>query len=336
MNGDGIFDVTDALYILQGLAGQRPLSALSNTDANGDGVTSVADVVFLARAAAGLVPFLDAVQTQPVSPDSDCLLQVMAQLTFPPNGPSPNRTTAFFLLSYPERADFISLSVTSDQPGRQLDNTSTVFRTSLDAAAVASNNSGGGGGGTYNFRLSLYTPIDRQLDGIGVTVLVVSSDDNQRSSAERVATFQRTRSSVFVGDSQLVPQIENLQLSELAEGTSLSVGDSNGFSPFTVFNNSVRSDYCALNGSVVILELPENTLPGEVVYNISAFDSLFPSTNELFTSSDSLPQFNVTPSGGVVLEEGLDLERRSMYAFSVSVSSLTAGYEIGTDRKSVV
>lgn len=324
INVDGDFNILDAVWVSRELISGGPPSNLILYDANKDGVVSVADAIFLSRISAGLLPFLDTASMTSVAPGTNCRLDVTVDLVYNDNGPFSSNTFVFVILSYPDASGLISLSQPDfGGPGDDLDRASTIFETyplMLD-------------GSTYS--LSLFTAIDQQLYDVGLSVVFLTSDHLGQTSSDRFASFFRQRGSVFVNMSSLVPQLKEIDVLSQRDSNigidGADIGDEVGFSPFDVFTNPTRSDYCLFDGSLIEHVVREDQVVGEVFYNISALDSNFPSTNEQYTVTTVTPNgpFNLSLSGGLALSAPLDYEVASQYTLIVQAVSVGGGYVIG-------
>ena len=319
LNGDGSINVADAAYLMRYVAEGTGSVTLAAGDANRDGAITVADVIFLARASAGLIPFLDTLTVNEVSSASNCSLDIQAEVSFSTEEFVTNATSVYFVLSHPQFRNEIGLS--NAQVGSQLpyrDDTSVIFK------AAASQERGA-------YRLSLNTPLDSQAENIGISVLVLTEDDNSISpDIDRLAVFTKTRTSTFVSNADLVPALRNVSLDQRT--IIFDITDPDGFSPFTIFTNNRRSDYCRFAGSYFNISLLENALVGSTVFTFTAYEPPFPSYMENYTiaSATQPGHFMINDSTGMLgLVQRLDFETIPSYTLSIDAYSEQGDYYIG-------
>ena len=318
-NSDSRIDIADAAYLMRYIGEGEGSVNLAAADANQDGVVTVADVIYLARASAGLVPFLDRLYVTTVSPTSDCLLDIQANITFSAEEFTNNRTSVYFILSHPQFKNEIGLS--NALVGTQLpirDDTSVIFK----AAALEER-------GAYG--VSLNTPLDRQAENVGVSVVVYTEDDATISSGlDRLAVFTKFQRSTFVSSSELVPSLRNVSLDPRL--SDFNVLDPDGFSPFTSVTNNERSDYCRFAGQSISISLLENIPVNSAVYNFTAYEPPFPSYMENYTivSTTQEGHFTLESETGVLqLTQPLDFETTPNYTLVINAYSIQGGYNIG-------
>ena len=326
-NGDGQFDVRDAAYVAQYLVTnpvEETTERMSSLDSNKDGAITLADVVFLIRAAAGLVPFLDEYIISPVSKETSCMLDLSARLVFPV-GLHTNYTFVYFILSHPQASSL--LSVTEASPG--------ISGTVIDSNSSIFEAYPGSESGTY--RVSLYTPISFQQENIGLSIAVFTTDQSYTTTLDRFITFIAAQRTTYVANGLLVPQIRGTTLRSKRETaatlTDVTIGEPDGFSPFTNFTNRLRSDYCSFSGSVIPISVPENQTTRTTFRNISALSPGFPSSGETYmilnTSAPGV--FSLNGSGELQLAVQLDYE--SITSYNLTINATVPGlsnYIIGT------
>ena len=318
-NGDSVVDIADAAYLMRYIGEGEGSVSQTAADANQDGAITVADVLFLARASVGLVPFLDQLAVTAVSSDSDCSLNIQADVTFATEEFTDNDTSVYFILSHPQFKNEIQLSNTL--VGSQLpisDATSVIFK------AVALQERGA-------YRLSLNTPLDRQATNVGVSVAIFTEDDDTISSGlDRLALFTKSQMRTFVSDNDLVPALKNVSLEQSL--ARFDVLDPDGFSPFETFTNNKRSDYCRFAGREISIELLENARVGTAVYNFTAYEPPFPSFMENYTIVNSTTDghFILENDTGVLrLAQSLDFETIPFYTLIINAYSEQGDYSIG-------
>ena len=318
-NDDQATDIADAAYLMRYIGSGEGNVDIRDGDANRDGVISVADVVFLARAAAGLVPFIDDVTITPVSSNSDCSLDIQAAFTYSAEQFANTSTSVYFILSHSEFEDEIGIS--NALIGSQLAvgaEDSVIFQ----AAPLQEQ-------GAYG--LTLNTPLDRQANNVGVSVVVYTEDDDVISSGlDRLAVFTKSQGSNFVSDGSLIPALRNVNLGP--DFTNFDILDPNGFSPFTAFTNDERSDYCRFAGRTLAVTLLENIPVGSVVFNFTAIEPPFPSYMENYTIASTTQEghFTLEADTGVLrLAQLLDFETVPSYFLTIDAYSEQGDYYIG-------
>lgn len=325
INGDGELDVKDVqsiiFYLIDELGPQTP-EQLSRLDSNDDGVVTISDVVFLIRVVAGLVPFFESYAITPVSMETNCMLEISATLTLPSSSDS-NYTFVYFVVSHPQAGSL--LSVTEASPGGSgttVDSNSGIF----EAYPVDD--------GTY--KVSLFTPLDFQLENVGLSIALFTTTHGYSTSPDRYASFTMAQNTTYVGDGFLVPQIRDMTLRSRREAAAtisdVTIGEPDGFSPFRNFNNSLRSDYCRFNASVIPVSVPENQTINVIFRNISALTSNFPSNAEQYrlleASHDGV--FSLSDSGELQLTNSLNYESVTNYTLTVVATVPDLQFEIGT------
>ena len=318
-NDDDVIDIADAAYLMRyigsGMGSVDPTAA----DVNRDGAITVADVLFLARASAGLVPFLDEVTITTVSSDSDCSLDIQADFTFSAEEFINTSVSVYFILSHPEFEDEIGLSnalVGSQLPTGPED--SVIFQ----AAPLQER-------GAYG--LTLDTPLDRQANNVGVSVIVYTEDDDVIASGlDRLAVFTKSRMISFISDDDLVSALRNVDLG--SDMTNFDILDPDGFSPFTTFTNNERSDYCRFADSTFSVTLLESIPVGSFVYNFTAYEPSFPSFMENYTIASTTQDGHFTlenDTGVLRLAQSLDFETTPSYNLTIDAYSEQGDYYIG-------
>ena len=326
-NGDGEFSVKDAAYVIFYLTNQLgTLTAeeISALDSNGDRAVTVADVVFLIRAAAGLVPFLDSYTITPVSMETNCMLEISASLAIPRSSHF-NYTFAYFIVSHPRAGSLLSVTeATPGGSGTTVDSSSGIFE------AYPTDEDG-------TYKVSLSTPLDFQLENIGLSVAVFTTTHSYSTTPDRYVSFIAAQNTTYVADGLLVPQIRDTTLSSQREAAAtirdVTVGGPDGFSPFTNFTNNLRSDYCRFNASVIPVPVPENQTTNVTFRTISALSPNFPSNAEVYNLVDTSGNgvFLLSGSGELQLETSLDYESVTNYTLTVVAMVPDLGsYVIGT------
>ena len=326
-NGDGQFDVRDAAYVAQYLVNGQVEGTAEGTsimDPNKDGAITLADVVFLVRAAAGLVPFLDSHNISPVSKETNCMLDLSAHLVFP-LGPLTNYTFVYFILSHPQASSLLSVTeATPGTSGTVVDSNSTIFEAYPGSES-----------GTY--RVSLYTPINFQQENIGLSIAVFTTEESYTTTLDRFVTFTAAQNTTHVANGLLVSQIRGATLRSKRETaatlTDVTIGEPDGFSPFTNFTNRLRSDYCSFSGSVIPISVPENQTTRTTFRSISALNPGFPSSGETYMIlNTTVPGvFSLNVSGELQLVAPLDYE--NITGYNLTINATIPGldnYVIGT------
>ena len=319
VNGDDRTNIADAAYLMRYIGEGEGSVTLSTADADEDGVITVADVLFLARASAGLVPFLDSLTITPATSDSDCSLTIQAEVTFSTEEFTNNDTSLYFVLSHPEYENIIAVSnalVGSKLPVS--DETSVIFKAATSQTRGA-------------YRLTLNTPLDSQANNVGVSVMVLTEDDDIISSGlDRLAVFKKAQMTTFVSDGELIPALRDVRVDP--DFASIDILDPDGFSPFETFTNNERSDYCRFADSTFSISLLESIAVGEVVFNFTAYEPPFPSYMENYTiiSTTEEGHFTLESNTGVLqLAETLDFETIPSYNLTVNAYSELGEYNIG-------
>ena len=316
-NGDNVFNVVDALCVYQYLIRGDCVndSTLEAADANGDETITVADVLLLVRASAGLLPFLTEYTITEVSRSDNCLLEFTA--TIAPTTIDSNFTFVYFILSHPDNASL--LSVTQAYNGNRSsapDNTSVIFE------AYPTSTSG-------EYYLSLFTPVDFQVEDIGLSIAIFTTQNNYVTSTERYVTFINSG-----GSSNTIPEVTQVTLMSSrvpgAEITGVSIGEPGGFYPRATFTNDLRSDYCEFRNSTILVNVSESQGTNETFDTISAVEDGFPQGGEVYTLiTDLAGVFDLSPTGELQLITELDYENTTNYTLEVSVTIPTITYMVG-------
>ncbi len=324
VNGDGCFDIRDAALVGQSLF--DPSVDLTSTqeeeaDVDKDGLVTLSDFNYLLQAAVGNLPFLVDWSISKVSPSENCLLGFSVTLA---EGPGNNYTFVFIVLSHPSFADL--LNVSRAEVGERIlitDSTSGIF----EAYPLDSD--------PDEYRLSLYTPIDFQSENFGVTIVLFTTDQDYSTSSERHANFIKVRNTTLIGSGVLVPEIRGIDLKSSrissAQISGVSIGEPDGFSPLEISNNSLRSDYCNFQDSIIEIQVNESQVLDQTFATISAVDSRFPSNGERYELTSTSNVFNLSLTGELSLIASLDYDEGiTNYVLEVSASAPSITSDLGT------
>ena len=312
LNGDSQDNVLDLATLVRDITTN---DTKINEDLNFDKSVDVYDAVYLSRAIAGLVPYLRDTPTWiTVSNSANCELTLTAEFS----NASDSNINVFFVI-FGERN---LLDITKVETGykNMVFNQSTIFEGIEDSP------------GSLTYSTSLLTPIEGE---VGVSVLVMTSDDDSKTSSSRFISFF---GSSLMPSALVANGIENFSLKSAVSSVTLdgiNVGREGELRSLVHFTNTERSDYCSFNiTEFTTPTIKEDQKQGVVFYNISVLFDGWP-TEDVITYKIVTPDtpFDIVDevAGSLVVDGKLDFDAgNDKYTFKVVAIDNSTMTNIGT------
>ena len=324
INGDCVFDIDDPSFLLQYHAenlfgfqlnsGMALLASLimvqeEQLDVDMNTALDLQDVYFLLQTNSGLLNFVTDVTVFPVEQNPACVLSINTTLQGRGNvSPDAQRTEVYFDIALPFDPTF---------SGQQLfDESVVVMGTASPAISKGLTLQGGVLRAAHIesgvFGVEILTNLT--VNDIGLSVIQVTSSDGQITHQARTRAFFGHPDPPYTYSNQLDVNIP-------AFADSVTVLESNGYTPFIMFNNTLASGVCLippgppiLNQSQYSVDIPENIPLGSTVLVFTAVSQseLQPVYTVSLGNDDNV--FSLDPDTGILIVINfLDYETLASY-----------------------
>ena len=338
VNGDCVFDERDSLFLLRYQAeelfdfqlssGSTLLGSIipeqqTQFDVDKNTAVDLSDAYFLLLANEGLLNFLSNITITPIQESSMCTLSINTTLLNRGDVPANAQSTAvYFDISLPfgptladslvnqQRFDSSVVLLGATVPG--ISKGPTLYGGVVEASPLAP--------GVFGIELET----NLTLGGISVSVIQVTSADSQTTNPAR------TRAMFGPPDPPYAyPYPLNVNLPAFSDSTTILA--TNGYNPFTSFNNTVTTLACVtpppppvFTQSLYTGEVAENSPIGTTILNVSAeSQSSFPVALSIAVGNPNI--FSIDNTGALILIGTLDFETRDSYQLVILATDTSSG-----------
>ena len=316
VNKDCLFDLSDVLFVLRyysfscfnfsSPAGNLFVQSLApnqsrSLDVDWNTVVNPADAFYLVRAMLDLVRFVSVVKVIPVQLlSSDCKLSFSVTLVSKDGPALDENTFVFFDVTYRgSPVDFAGTTGTHRGVG--------IYGNLIRGVSR--------GNGSF----IVQAPFELVQESIGLSVLHVTLDSNNRTSVKRTSALLGNPRPPFIYRFRLTLDLQ-------AASDVVSVNMNNNYNPFVAFNNTLTSAACKNNFTpqfeqlVYHANISENATVNSSVITVNATDQDLGNNGKIsysLVSQELLPFAMNSTSGVLRTVRSLDREQKARYNLTV-------------------